>query len=188
MGYTCLTHWGRAKWPHFANSIFLNENVWILSRFHWSVFPGVQLTTSWFRWWLGIDQATGNEPQSGQWTRHGGKTNRQIETNITPTPNNFYFNNYCQIPQGTMSLFIDCWEMGLCNFQLVIFKLIPWIDTSSISCKLALNWMPKHLNNEKSTWVQVMAWCRQATNHYLRQCWPKPMSPYGITKAQWVKD
>ena len=23
-----------------------------------------------------------------------------------------------------------------------------------------------------------MAWCLQATNHYLSQCWPKPMSPY----------
>ena len=27
-------------------------------------------------------------------------------------------------------------------------------------------------NNDKSTWVQVMAWCHQATSHYLSQCWP----------------
>ena len=26
-------------------------------------------------------------------------------------------------------------------------------------------------NNLQSTLVQVMAWCRQATSHYLRQCW-----------------
>ena len=31
-----------------------------------------------------------------------------------------------------------------------------------------------------------MAWCHQATSHYLCQCWPSSMSPYGITRAQWV--
>ena len=25
-----------------------------------------------------------------------------------------------------------------------------------------------------------MAWCHQATSHYLGQCWPRSMSPYGI--------
>ena len=34
--------------------------------------------------------------------------------------------------------------------------------------------------------LQVMAWCRQATSHYLSQCWPSSMSPYGITRPQWV--
>ena len=32
--------------------------------------------------------------------------------------------------------------------------------------------MSQHLTGEKSTLVQVMAWCRQATSHYLSQCWP----------------
>ena len=40
--------------------------------------------------------------------------------------------------------------------------------------------------DDKSTLVQVMAWCRQATSHYLSQCWPRTMSPYGITWPQWV--
>ena len=31
-----------------------------------------------------------------------------------------------------------------------------------------------------------MAWCRQATSHYLRQGWPRSMSPYGVTRPQWV--
>ena len=39
----------------------------------------------------------------------------------------------------------------------------------------------------KITLVQVMAWCRQATSHYLSQCWPRSMSPYGVTWLQWVK-
>ena len=34
---------------------------------------------------------------------------------------------------------------------------------------------------------QVMAWCCQATGHYLSQCWPRSMSPYGITGSQLVK-
>ena len=32
-----------------------------------------------------------------------------------------------------------------------------------------------------------MAWCHQATSHYLSQCWPKSLSPYGITRPRWVK-
>ena len=31
-----------------------------------------------------------------------------------------------------------------------------------------------------------MAWCRQAASHYLSQCWPRSMSPYGVTRSQWV--
>ena len=46
--------------------------------------------------------------------------------------------------------------------------------------------MPHNFTPEKSTLVQVMVWCRQATNHYLSQCWPRSVSPYGITRPQWV--
>ena len=59
-------------------------------------------------------------------------------------------------------------------------------DGWGISCKIALRWMPLDLTNDKSTLVQVMAWCRQATSHYLSQCWPRFMSPYGVTRPQWV--
>ena len=40
--------------------------------------------------------------------------------------------------------------------------------------------------NDKSTLVQVTAWCRQAASHYLIQYWPRAMSPYGLTRPQWV--
>ena len=43
------------------------------------------------------------------------------------------------------------------------------------------------LTDDKSTLVQVMAWCRQATSHYLSRCWPRSLSPYGVTRPQWVK-
>ena len=37
-----------------------------------------------------------------------------------------------------------------------------------------------------STLVQVMAWCYQAPSHYLSQSWPRSLSPYGVTRPQWV--
>ena len=72
-------------------------------------------------------------------------------------------------------------------FQNVFFKLISWIDTLSNSCEIALRSMPQNPSDDKSTLVQVMAWCRQAASHYLSQCCPKSLSPYGVTRPQWVK-
>ena len=74
------------------------------------------------------------------------------------------------------------------NFRQVIFNLISVTDGWGISCKIALRWMPLDLPDDKSTLVQVMAWCRQATSHYLSQCWPRFMSPYGVTRPQWVNN
>ena len=41
--------------------------------------------------------------------------------------------------------------------------------------------MPTGLIYDKSTTVRVMAWCLKAPSHYLSQCWPLSMSPYGVT-------
>ena len=38
--------------------------------------------------------------------------------------------------------------------------------------------MPQDLTDDKSTLIQVMAWCRQATSHYMNQCWSR--MPFGI--------
>ena len=49
--------------------------------------------------------------------------------------------------------------------------------------------MPENLTNNNSTLVQVMAWCRQATSHYLSPCWSRSMSLYGNisgTGPQWL--
>ena len=51
----------------------------------------------------------------------------------------------------------------------------------------ALRWMPDDRTNIKPILLQVMAWCRQATNHYLSSWWPIFMAPYGITRPQWAK-
>ena len=61
------------------------------------------------------------------------------------------------------------------------------VAEESISHEIAFRWVSLDLTDDKSTLVQVMAWCHQATSHCLSQCWPKSMSPNGVTRPQWVK-
>ena len=72
------------------------------------------------------------------------------------------------------------------NFRYVIFKHFSVIDGWGISCEIALIWMSLDFTDDQSTLVQVMAWCRQTTSHYLSQCWPRSLSPYDVTRPQWV--
>ena len=73
------------------------------------------------------------------------------------------------------------------KFKHVIFKQILVIDGWDISCEITIIWMLMDFTDDQSTLVQVMAWCRQATSHYLSQCWPRSLSPYGVTRPHWVK-
>ena len=74
-----------------------------------------------------------------------------------------------------------------CDFRNVILKLVSLIGIFRSPYDNNLRWTALDLPDNKSTLVQVMAWCHQATSHYLSRCWPRPMSPYGVTRAQWVK-
>ena len=60
-------------------------------------------------------------------------------------------------------------------------------STLGTHCDTAPSWMSQNCTNGKWTLAQVTAWCRQETNHYLSQCWPRFMSPYGIIRPQWKK-
>ena len=71
------------------------------------------------------------------------------------------------------------------NFRKVIFKLTLVNGGWGISYEIALKWVPLDLTDDKSTLVQVMAWCHQATSHYLSQCWPRFVSSNGATRPQW---
>ena len=82
-------------------------------------------------------------------------------------------------------LFFNSWEFEW-NFRYVNFKQILVIDGWGISCEIALIWMSLEFTDNQSTLVQVMAWCRQATSHCLSHCWPTSLSPYGVTRAEWV--
>ena len=46
--------------------------------------------------------------------------------------------------------------------------------------------IPQDFIDDKSTLVQVMAWCPQPTSHYLKQWWPRSQAPYGTARPQWV--
>ena len=72
------------------------------------------------------------------------------------------------------------------TFWEVIFKLMFVIDGWGISCEIAPTVNVIGLTDDKSTLVQVMAWCRQTASLYLNQGWPRSMLPYGITRPQWV--
>ena len=71
-----------------------------------------------------------------------------------------------------------------CHFKTAIFNLVLLTGIFTLSKDNVLRWMPRDLTDDNSTLVQVMAWCRQATSHYLSQCWPSSMSPYGVTRPQ----
>ena len=105
-------------------------------------------------------------------------------------------------PCGTVTGQVDWPNMGVarqcfnslapgrfeCDSKNGIFSLVLLIGIFISSHDNALRWMPQDLTDDKSTLVQVMAWCCQATSHYLSQCWPKAMSPYGIIRPQWVNE
>ena len=74
-----------------------------------------------------------------------------------------------------------------CHFKTANFNLILLIGIFTSSKDNAMRWMPRDLTDDESTLVQVMAWCCQATRHYLNQCWPRSLPPYGFTRPQWVK-
>ena len=66
----------------------------------------------------------------------------------------------------------------------------PLSSSSSISVKkfyTSTHFTNGLLADGKSTMVQVMTWWRQATSHYLSQCWSRSMSPYGVTRPQRVE-
>ena len=81
------------------------------------------------------------------------------------------------------------WPLGDLNviFINVIFNIALLIRVFKSSYENVLRWMPQDLPDQMSTLVQVMAWCRQATSHYLNQCWPRSPTPYGVTRTPWVK-
>ena len=58
------------------------------------------------------------------------------------------------------------------------------INILSISCEIVFRWTPPDPTDYMSTLVQVMACCRQTASHYLNQCWPISMSPYGVPRPQ----
>ena len=66
-----------------------------------------------------------------------------------------------------------------CHYKSAVFNLILLTGIFRCSCDNGLRWLPRGLGNNKSSLVQVMAWCCHATSHYLSPSWCRSMSPYG---------
>ena len=73
-----------------------------------------------------------------------------------------------------------------CDFKNVIVNLALLIGIFKSSYDHVLRGIPHDLTDDKSTLVQVMAWCHQATSHYLNQCWSRSPTPHGVDRPQWV--
>ena len=66
---------------------------------------------------------------------------------------------------------------------LKVHEHILWIKFMNTFCQIALRWMTQNTCDEKSTFIQVMVWCRLATGHYE----PMLTQIYGVTRPQWLK-
>ena len=62
--------------------------------------------------------------------------------------------------------------------------MILVIDGWGMSGEIALIYMSPDFTDDQSTLVQVMT----APSHHLSQCWPRHLSPYGVTRPRWVND
>ena len=91
----------------------------------------------------------------------------------------------------------DSWEMGNLthwplgnsneNLDMEFSNGFEWLMVDwGISCENTMIWMSLDFTDDQSTLVQGMAWCHQATSHYLSHCWPRSVLPYGITRPQWA--
>ena len=73
----------------------------------------------------------------------------------------------------TIAIFIQLiapWETFIID-KCVFLKWFVLITAVSISIDAALRWMAwDDRTNDKSTFVRIMVWCRQAVSHYLNQC------------------
>ena len=107
------------------------------------------------------------------WTRYS-----QVMSTIIP-----WMHACCQQDTTTMSIDFHCWPLA--DFKEISNDKVGFSDWG-ISCEIALRWISLDCADDKSTLVQVRVWCRQATNHYLSQHWPRYVSPYGVNRPQWV--
>ena len=61
---------------------------------------------------------------------------------------------------------------------------ISWVKIIIFLIQIPLKFVIKNPMNNTPILVQVIAWCHQATIHYLNQCWSRSTTPYGLTLPQ----
>ena len=109
---------------------------------------------------------------------------------------NFWYRFFLWNMEIIFYLFIYCfhfptlshWSLGnlneflTCNFQTDFSDW--WLRHFLWNYPINMN--VTDFTDDQSTLVQLMDRCHQATSHYLSQCWPRSLSPYGVTRPQCV--
>ena len=73
-------------------------------------------------------------------------------------------------PCGTIGCLIHGIPWLVLDAKYMVVNLVLVIDGWSISCEITLRWLSLDLTDDKSSLVQIMTWCCQATRHYPNQC------------------
>ena len=152
---------------HFADDIskriFFNENVWISITISPKFVPKGPIN---------------NIPALGQimaWHRPGDKPLSEPMMVSLPT-------HICVTqPQWVKSLTSE--RCGTTS-QRILFRHLVKCSSFATRCDITLKWKLRRLTNEKSS--LVMIYCRQGISHYLSQSRPRSISPYGVSRPQWV--
>ena len=149
----------------FFKGMFLNEKVWILIKISLNFVPKGSIN----------------------------KILALVQIMVWHLPVRSHYLNQCWLVYWCIkvSLCLDeltLLPLGGCdiNFKSIIFELVTQTSIFGPHCEMVLRWVPQNLTNQKSTMVQVMAWCHQATSHDLRQCGFRSMLPYDVTRPQLV--
>ena len=69
------------------------------------------------------------------------------------------------------------------RFENEVYKHILRIDMFSMPQEFSLMTLPQ--SRKWLYMVQIMDWCWKASSHYLKQCRPGFVTPYGVITLQW---
>ena len=88
----------------------------------------------------------------------------------------------CLFSKSSLARLQEFWNSSICFYEIKRKNLFKsTCPTGSFTC-------PGPSGSGKRRALHLMAWCRQATKHYLNQCWPSFTLIYGVTRDQWVNE
>ena len=136
---------------------------------NWTPFNSSPPSVAYLCQWGSIGSDNGLSPDRHQaiiWTNTGILLLRPLETNFSES-----------------ILKIQKFSFMKMHLKMLSAKWLPFCPGGD-----ELN--PVNLYLEHISFIHSLSqWVPgQATGHYLSQCWPRPMSPYGITRPQCVND
>ena len=85
---------------------------------------------------------------------------------------------YICIPYYSFRWLLIHWS--LTDVEVTLKVLYPDAFYKSVSFAFhVISLVPQYRGDDKSTLVQVIAWCHQASSHCLGRCWHRCISPHG---------